>query len=286
MNDPQTNAVSGQGSEAADGHAQVTMPVYFVTHGGGPWPWVPQWLPWHAQLAQSLRAMPAQIGQRPRAVLLISAHWEEAEFTVQTAARPGMLYDYSGFPADTYAVQYPAVGDPELASQVAALLQGAAMVCAQDGQRGFDHGAFVPLHLIYPQADVPVVQLSLRASLNAGEHLALGRILAPLRKQGVLILGSGASYHNMRTFGPAGHAPSKLFDDWLARTLMGLPAAQRSQQLAEWTRAPAARIAHPREEHLLPLMVAVGAAGEDVAQRVFHQHGFMDSATVSSYRLG
>lgn len=273
-------------SHAMNAASEQRMPVYFVTHGGGPWPWVEQWLPWHAELAQSLRAMPGQMSRKPRAVLLISAHWEEADFTVQTAAQPPMLYDYSGFPPHTYAVQYPAAGNPALALQVASLLKDAGMACAQDAKRGFDHGAFVPLHLIYPQADVPVVQLSLRASLNAAEHLAAGRALASLRSEGVLILGSGASYHNMRTFGPAGHAPSQLFDDWLAHTLMGQSAAERSQRLSDWQSAPAARIAHPREEHLLPLMVAVGAAQDDAAQRVFNQQGFMDSATVSSYRFG
>ena len=273
-------------SHATSAKTEQRMPVYFVAHGGGPWPWVQQWLPWHAQLADSLRAMPGQIGRKPRAVLLISAHWEEADFTVQTAAQPPMLYDYSGFPPHTYAVQYPAAGNPALALQVVGLLKDAGMACAQDAERGFDHGAFVPLHLIYPQADVPVVQLSLRANLNAAEHLAAGRALASLRSEGVLILGSGASYHNMRTFGPAGHAPSQLFDDWLARTLMETPAAERSQRLSDWQTAPAARIAHPREEHLLPLMVAVGAAQDDAAQRVFNQQGFMDSATVSSYRFG
>lgn len=262
------------------------MPVYFVTHGGGPWPWVEQWLPWHAQLAQSLRAMPEQIGRKPRAVLLVSAHWEESDFTVQTAAHPPMLYDYSGFPAHTYALQYPAPGDPALAQQVVHLLEAGGTRCAQNAQRGFDHGAFVPLHLIYPQADVPVLQLSLRTRLNAAEHLAAGRALAALRSQEVLILCSGASYHNMRTFGPAGHAPSQLFDDWLAQTLMEQSAAERYQRLVDWQAAPAARIAHPREEHLLPLMVAAGAAEADMAQRVFNQQCFMDSATVSSYRFG
>lgn len=261
------------------------LPVYFLCHGAGPWPWVPEMRDWHAQMAAGLRDIPRQLGRKPKAVLLISAHWEEPVFTVQSAAQPGMLYDYGGFPPHTYSVQYRSPGAPELASRVQQLLAQAGIEVSEDSQRGYDHGMFAPMAVIYPQADVPVLQLSLRSNLNATEHLAVGRALAPLRGEGVLIIGSGSSYHNMRTFGPMGRAPSSMFDDWLAETLMQVTSAERSQRLAQWEQAPGARVAHPREEHLLPLMVVVGAAEQDEARRVYFEEAFMDSATVSSYCL-
>lgn len=277
----------GLGSQAVSGLmvAGARMPVYFLCHGAGPWPWVPEMHDWHALMAEGLRNIPRQLVHRPRAVLLISAHWEEPVFTVQSAAHPGMLYDYGGFPPHTYSLHYRAPGSPELAGRVQQLLAQAGEDTRADEQRGYDHGMFVPMAVIYPQADVPVLQLSLRSNLNAAEHLAVGRALAPLRDEGVLIIGSGSSYHNMRSFGPVGRAPSKLFDDWLAETLMQMTPATRSQRLADWDRAPGARTAHPREEHLLPLMVVVGAAEQDLARRVYFEEAFMDSATLSSYCL-
>lgn len=274
-------------SQAVSGliEAGARMPVYFLCHGAGPWPWVPEMLDWHALMAEDLRNIPRQLACKPRAVLLISAHWEEPVFTVQSAAHPGMLYDYGGFPPHTYDLHYRASGSPELAVRVQQLLAQAGEDARADKQRGYDHGMFVPMAVIYPQADVPVLQLSLRSNLNAAEHLAVGRALAPLRDEGVLIIGSGSSYHNMRSFGPVGRAPSKLFDDWLAETLMQMTPAARSQRLAAWERAPGARVAHPREEHLLPLMVVVGAAEQDQARRVYFEEAFMGSATLSSYCL-
>ena len=152
--------------------------------------------------------------------------------------------------------------------------------------RGFDHGMFAPMAVIYPRADVPVLQLSLKTGLAPADHLALGRALAPLRDEDVLIVGSGLSYHNLRAFGPAARAPSAAFDAWLESTLAMSDAATRSGTLAAWERAPAARLAHPREEHLVPLMVAVGAAESEAATRVYHEREFFGGITVSSYRLG
>ncbi len=275
----------GQQADFAAKEAEARLPVYFLCHGAGPWPWVSEMQDWHAQMAAGLRDIPRQLGRKPRAVLLISAHWEEAEFTVQSAAQPGMLYDYGGFPPNTYSLHYRSPGAPELAEHVLHLLARAGIKVREDSQRGYDHGMFAPMAVIYPQADVPVLQLSLRSSFSAAEHLAAGRALASLRDEGVLIIGSGSSYHNMRTFGPSGRGPSKLFDDWLAETLMLVTPAERSQRLSAWEQAPGARMAHPREEHLLPLMVAVGAAEQDAARRVYFEEAFMDSATVSSYCL-
>ena len=153
-----------------------------------------------------------------------------------------------------------------------------------DPERGFDHGAFTPLKVIYPQANVPVVQLSLKAGLDPATHLALGRAIAPLRDEGVLIVGSGLSYHNLRQFfSPRGWAPSREFDAWLGGVLLGGRPMDRDKLLAAWEAAPAARAAHPREEHLIPLMVAVGAAGNDPAERTYHEKDFLGGLTVSSY---
>ena len=263
------------------------LPTYFISHGGGPWPWMKEQLGGaYDQLEAALARMPAEIGATPRAVLMLSAHWEAPEFTVQTNAAPDMLYDYGGFPDFTYRIRYPAPGAPDVAARVRAALAAAGIASAEDAQRGFDHGMFAPMAVIYPRADVPVLQLSLKRGLVPDAHLALGRALAPLRDEGILIVGSGLSYHNLRAFGPAARAPSAAFDAWLDETLAIADAAARSAALAGWERAPAARLAHPREEHLLPLMVAVGAAEGDAATRVYHEREFFGGITVSSYRLG
>ncbi len=263
------------------------LPTYFISHGGGPWPYMmEQSNGMFDRLAQSLQDMPRQLGGRPKAVLVISGHWEEREFTVMAAARPPMVYDYYGFPEYTYHVQYPAPGLPALAEQVRQLIQGAGFAARLDARRGFDHGTFAPLVVMYPQADVPVVQLSLRVGYDPAEHLAVGRALAPLRNQGVLIVGSGLSYHNLRRMGPPAALPSKQFDDWLQQTLITADPEQRAQRLIDWQLAPAARVAHPQEDHLLPLMVAAGAAGRDEAVCVYHEEGFFGGVTASSFRFG
>ena len=217
---------------------------------------------------------------------MISAHWEAPAFTVMGNPRPPMLYDYGGFPAHTYQVHYDAPGSPELAQRVQQLIAGAELPSAIDTDRGFDHGTFAPMVVMYPKAEVPLVQLSLRLGLDPSEHIALGRAIAPLRDENVLIVGSGLSYHNLRRFGPLGREPSRSFDDWLADTLLQAQSTQRSAGLVNWETAPDARLAHPREEHLLPLMVAVGAAEGDAATRVYLENDFMGGLTVSSFRFG
>jgi aromatic ring-opening dioxygenase catalytic subunit (LigB family) len=262
------------------------LPTYFISHGGGPWPWMKQEMgDTYAKLEASLADMPRQIGRKPAAILMVSAHWEAPAFTVQATAQPGMIYDYGGFPPHTYEIHYRSPGAPALAQRVQALIEAAGLPAASDAQRGYDHGMFSPMQAMYPQADVPVLQLSLKRGLDPAEHLALGRALAPLRDENVLIVGSGLSYHNLRAFGPQATVPSKAFDDWLAAAMASAPAA-RFQALLEWDQAPAARLAHPREEHLLPLMVAVGAAGDDAAIRVYHEDSFVRGLSVSSFRFG
>lgn len=213
--------------------------------------------------ADWLRGIPASLPARPKALLVVSAHWEQDEVTLMTAAKPPMLFDYYGFPDHTYQLKWPAPGAPELATQIAGLLDKAGIKNKTDGSRGFDHGVFVPLLLAFPKADVPTLQLSLRRGLDPAQHLAIGRALAPLREQGVLIVGSGMSYHNMRGFmRPQSLSDSRSFDAWLEATAKA-PAAERDARLSTWAAAPAARACHPREEHLLPLMVCAGAGGAD-----------------------
>lgn len=263
------------------------LPTYFISHGGGPWPWMPEQLDGpYRHLAESLRQMPQQVASQPKAVLMVSAHWEEPVFTVMANAAPTMVYDYGGFPPHTYHVQYPAPGSPPLAQRVQDLLEGSGIDARQDAVRGFDHGMFSPMAVIYPEANVPVVQLSLKRGLDPLEHLALGRALAPLREEGVLIICSGLSYHNLRAFGPVAKQPSAAFDGWLQRVLIGGAPQQREKDLNNWEFAPAARQAHPREEHLLPLMVAVGAAELEPAKLVYHEDNFMGGLTVSSFMFG
>ena len=263
------------------------LPTYFISHGGGPWPWMPdQRQSTYGQLAASLQAMPGQLGVTPKAVLVISGHWEEPEFTVMASPQPPMIYDYYGFPAHTYQIQYPAPGAPDLAERVRQLIQGAGLNARLDPARGFDHGTFTPLAVIYPNADVPVLQLSMHVGYDPQQHIALGRALAPLRDEGVLILGSGLSYHNLRQFGPAARAPSAAFDQWLQQTLVASSPQERIQRLLDWAAAPAARAAHPQEDHLLPLMVAVGAAADEPGRCVYQQADFFGGLSVSSYMFG
>lgn len=244
-------------------------PTLYLPHGGGPWPFLADeddrmgLRRAHAPLGDYLRALAASLPARPRALLVVSAHWEAAEPTVTTAAAPPMLYDYTGFPPRTYHVRWPAPGDPELARKVAGLLTRAGFETAEDPRRGYDHGTFVPLAVAFPEAEIPTVQLSLERGLDPSRHLAFGRALEPLRDEGVLILGSGMSYHNMRGFNTAAaDADSRAFDTWLVDAC-GRPPNERAAALAAWADAPRARACHPREEHLLPLMVVAGAAGDD-----------------------
>lgn len=220
----------------------------------------------------------------PRALLVVSAHWEADVPTLMTSPNPPMLYDYYGFPPAAYEIRWPAPGAPWLAARVATLLGQADIPCAVDDQRGFDHGTFVPLGRSFPNADVPTVQLSLKSGLDPKLHLALGRALMPLRDEGVFIIGSGMSYHNMRGFGSAqADADAQAFDAWLQETI-ALPSEARDQRLAAWESAPSARRVHPREEHLLPLMVVAGAAGDDLGSVPYS--GKVFGKAISAARFG
>jgi aromatic ring-opening dioxygenase catalytic subunit (LigB family) len=262
------------------------FPTFFISHGGGPWPWMrDEWHGAYDRLEAALRRVPEETGARPRAVLMVSAHWEEPAFTAQAHPQPGMIYDYGGFPDYTYQISYPAAGSPELAGRARELLAASGIPAREDAARGFDHGMFAPMAVIYPQADMPTVQLSLQRGLDPRTHLAAGRALAPLRDEGVLIVGSGLSYHNLRAFGPTAKQPSAAFDAWLDQSLAAT-GAERSAALTHWEQAPSARQAHPREEHLLPLMIAVGAAEDEQALRIYHEDTFMGGISVSNWRFG
>ncbi len=240
---------------------------------------------WDKQAAY-LRGIPAAIGERPRAVLVISGHWEETVPTVLAPQNHTLLFDYYGFPDYTYRLTYPAHGEPAVAARVHELLRAAGFDTEDEKERGLDHGVFIPFKLIYPEADMPIVQLSLVHHLDPAQHLAMGHALAPLRDEGVLIVGSGNSYHNLREFfspSPGAGAASAQFDDWLAATVQA-PRAEREQRLAAWQQAPGAKQAHPRAEHLLPLMVAAGAAGADPGRVSYREQMF--GKMFSGYQFG
>jgi len=270
------------------------LPTLFIPHGGGPCFFM-DWDPPHTwdRMAEYLRGIPGELATPPKALLVISGHWEEPVVTIQNNPAPPLLYDYYGFPESTYQIKFPAPGAPEVSARVAALLEAAGIAWQYDRARGYDHGVFIPLKVAFPRADVPIVQLSLLAGMDPAEHIRIGRALAPLRDEGVLIVGSGMTYHNMRTLmssmrgganGGGADSGSQRFDDWLEQALTKEAPAARAAALVKWDTAPAARNAHPREEHLLPLHVAVGAAGDDPGRRTFKD--VVMGAVESGFRFG
>ncbi|MFW5454852.1 DODA-type extradiol aromatic ring-opening family dioxygenase [Thioalkalivibrio sulfidiphilus] len=245
--------------------------ILYLPHGGGPLPLMDD--PGHAQLTAFLRHIPERLG-RPDAILVISAHWETDIPTVTSGPSPALIYDYYGFPEETYQIQYPAPGDPLLADRVCASLSGHGIECRQDDERGFDHGLFIPLMLMYPGAYIPCIQLSLVKGLDPAAHIALGRALSSLLHVNLLVVGSGLSFHNMRALMDPGFGDKhdeQAFHDWLVETCTapGLSGDERSQRLVIWSQAPGARFCHPREEHLLPLHVCHGMAADRPAEVVF-----------------
>jgi aromatic ring-opening dioxygenase catalytic subunit (LigB family) len=251
------------------------LPTLFIPHGGGPCFFMePVRGPkdtWD-KMAAYLRGLAGTIGETPKAILVISGHWETEKPTVNSGANPPLLFDYYNFPEHTYRLTYPAPGAPELAKKVQGLLAAAGFESDEDATRGFDHGIFIPFLLVYPDAQIPIVQLSMQQDLDPKLHFEIGRALAPLRDEGVLIVGSGMSFHNLRAFlgdDRSSDEASQRFDDWLTAAVAIEDAGARSQALAGWEQAPFGRLCHPREEHLLPLMVAAGAAGEDPGRRTY-----------------
>lgn len=243
---------------------QVPHQTLFISHGGGPRPLLGD--PGHQALNQHLVEL-ASIVRRPKAIIVVSAHWEAPVATVTTNPQPDLLYDYYGFPPESYDITYPCAGEPALAHQIIQVLNQAGIDAAEDDKRGLDHGAFVPLNVMYPEADIPCIQLSLVNTLDAAEHIKIGQALAKIKYDDLLILGSGFSFHNMRAFSAPDTTEScrfnRDFETWLQNTLTdtSITESQRQQRLIDWQQAPAARYCHPREEHLIPLHVCYGAAG-------------------------
>ncbi len=261
-------------------------PTVYIPHGGGPcffMDWNPHDM-WD-EMGAYLKRLPQDVGERPKALLIVSAHWEETDFTVQTKAAPGLLYDYYGFPEHTYQLNWPAPGSAALAARVTELAAAAGITVASDDARDYDHGVFIPMLLAFPEAGIPTIQLSLKRGLNPAEHVALGRALAPLRDEGVLIIGSGMSFHSIPRLmgrgsgsGPASHA----FDAWLQEAVRG----DRSE-LLNWPSAPSAHDCHPREEHLIPLMVIAGAGGDDAVATTYHEDSLGPTGiAISAFQFG
>jgi len=247
--------------------------VLYLPHGGGPLPVLGD--PGHAQLTDFLKAIGSKLGQ-PSAILVVSAHWETTSPTILSAEKPDLLYDYTGFPEAAYSIDYPAPGFPDLAFQIQEQLSVAGISAELDGSRGYDHGLFIPLKLMFPDAQIPCLQISLIQGLDPARHIELGRALNFLRDQNVLIVGSGMSFHNMQAFfrGIPESRPDQQFDNWLSKVCCSeqLTSVERDHELINWEQAPFARYCHPREEHLLPLHVCYGAAGVDAppAKQVFN----------------
>lgn len=244
------------------------LPTLFVSHGAPTLPLSDS--PARRFLLGLGAALP-----RPRAILAVSAHWETERPTVSAVATNDTIHDFYGFPAELYRIRYPAPGDSALAARVAGLLETAGLGSAIDTARGLDHGAWVPLMLMYPRADIPVVQLSIQTARGPGHHLRLGQALTALRREGVLVLGSGSYTHDLRRLGAmAADAPAPPdvtdFAEWFDAALI----AGRVEDLLAYRRlAPHAVRNHPTEEHLLPVFVALGAAGEGARAERLHSSG-------------
>lgn len=261
------------------------QPTYFINHGGGPCffvdpgPMRDAWL----DLETHLRCFADRLDERPSHILVVSGHWEERHPTTNAGTSPPLLFDYRGFPAHTYELTWPAPGAPDVAARVQELLADAGIESATNTERGWDHGVFVPMKVMFPHADIAVVQLSLQLGLDPRTHLDIGRAIRPLRSEGVLIVGSGQSYHNMGGF--TASRPDRAadaFDAWLRTAIADTETRDRS--LVEWEQAPGARDAQPREDHLLPLMVAAGAASGEPARTDFHGHAL--GKPISGFRFG
>ena len=234
--------------------------VYF-SHGGGPLPLLGD--PGHKAMVEFMKGLPERL-ERPELILVISAHWEEFVPTLLGSANPPMYYDYSGFPPEAYEVQYPAPGAPEKATEIAQMLENAGIPTRIDPNRGYDHGHFIPLLMMYPQADIPTLQLSLIRGLDPEKHLQLGEALRPLLGENVLVIGSGFSFHNMRAFSWSANNPADpandAFQNWLIDANTNMAYQQTREALQNWEKAPSARYCHPREDHLMPLLVCAGLA--------------------------
>ena len=260
----------------------MTSEVLYIPHGGGPMPLLPESR--QQPLSLFLQGLGDKL-RKPDAIVVLSAHWEADPVQITSASSPELYFDYYGFPPETYEYQYPCPGHPQLAQQIADHLNNRKIQVKLDAERGLDHGVFVPLMLMYPQADIPVIQISLRPDLDAGFHVALGTALSDFEFDNLLWLGSGFSFHNMKALmskrDDSPDALNQAFEDWLAETLSAenLSIEDRTKRLAEWQQAPGGLYCHPREEHLLPLHICFGL-GQGAATNWFDGQvgGFRSSA--------
>lgn len=237
--------------------------ILYLSHGGGPLPLLGDES--HVEMVDTLQKIAAEI-ERPSAIVVVSAHWEADVPTITSAASPALFYDYYNFPDEAYRITYPCPGDPALADAIHTALEKKGFAPQLDGERGLDHGVFVPLKIMYPEADIPTLQVSLVSGLDPATHIRLGEALGEIDNKGLLVIGSGFSFHNLRQFStrsPGGEDPGNVeFEEWLIETCSAdMPEAERAGRLNNWDRAPAARYCHPREEHLLPLHACYGMAG-------------------------
>lgn len=252
--------------------------VLFLSHGGGPLPLLGD--KGHEEMVEKLKYLSSKIN-KPSGIIVISAHWEEKITTITSAISPSLIYDYYGFPEESYHIKYPCPGEPFLAMQIEELLSKRGIKNKLDEQRGFDHGSFIPLKIMYPNADIPCIQLSLLKSLNPAEHIKIGTALSSIDYDNLLIIGSGFSFHNMRAFFEKETTDSKTmneqFEQWLIDTCSNpdIEEVERVNRLENWEHAPYARYCHPREEHLLPLHVCYGVAQsactEYIELRIFNK---------------
>jgi len=266
----------------------TSLPAFFLSHGGGPWPYLDgPFRRMFSQLEQSLKDIRRALGDAPKAALVISGHWIADGFALSSGAVPGMVYDYAGFPPHTYQIRFKDPGSLELATRVRDLLEAGGIPGRLEPARGYDHGTFSMMQPLYPDEDLPIVQLSIDRRYDPALHLRLWALLAPLRDEDVLIIGSGLSYHNlMGTRDPSGGPASAAFDVWLQETLVSGQAEDCAKRLMGWKTAPMARAAHSEEDHLIPLMAVVGAAEGDPGRAVHHQKDLVGHVTASSFRFG
>jgi aromatic ring-opening dioxygenase catalytic subunit (LigB family) len=235
--------------------------IVYLSHGGGPLPILGD--PGHKAMIDFMKALPQKLIQ-PKAILVISAHWEETVPTLIGSVNPSLFYDYYGFPEQAYDIQYPCPGAPEMVKTISEELNKLGIESRIETNRGLDHGVFIPLKLMYPQANIPTIQISLLKGLDPKKHIELGKALQLLKAKDVLIIGSGFSYHNMEGFFDEDRSvdsKNDAFQNWLITTCTKENQNEREQLLIDWEKAPNARYAHPREEHLLPLHVCMGIAG-------------------------
>ncbi len=264
--------------------------VYYIPHGGGPWNLLPDALGdpvGYGKLREYLINIGKTYHDKIKAILVISAHWEESMPTIILKENPDLLYDYYGFPEYTYHIKWRAPLAKDVSEQIENNLIQSGFTPQRDYNRGFDHGVFVPLMISFPDGDIPVAQLSLLKGLDPSSHIKMGKSLEKFRENGVLIIGSGMSYHNINSFfsnDPRVKTISEQFDNWLKNTIESSDVEQRNNELIAWKKAPGALFSHPRSEHLVPLFVCAGAGGNDPGHQDFSS--YLMGAKVSTFVFG